>query len=808
MPPASPARSLKDIKKKKKKFSEHEPLEIVDPPKTVAPLTATGLPPPPSGFPNYSFPTRCERLNPKIREQVERSSYQLYLEIEDAQAKKIELNDEWYRPRIFQMDREGVDRPLSLLHEHYAGMGGRSYMGTGVGGFSIGAACPSGGLCQIPAITYDLPWFAIVLNHYLRAIQIRDKEEEVDHVFSTMPNVFTCWQLNFGRNSSPVMSDTCFYNPHVDKNNAKVTSIGTAFGNYDGGGVWIAHPCGDTIVHFKQEVDGIHEGYVPGIVKHQKTQWLSFWAATKVHAIPPFRKNRVGIVAFSSQTALRITPLERKYLQILGFVMPNLNDDRFLPVLPDILKIGKSELPYLSKEDLNKRQKARVSYSVEFARHTKQNDKIVIAISSECHFINKNHILGTKTENSKLTNLRPISDQEIALIDERMSRRNQNDLSYTERESDELKNVMKSLSKDSRELMKTGNLKQLRSLKELWENMDFKYNEKLETGAACENSDDELIESYPDADLMRKQLSEKTLMMYPTKARALNESRKDRKRMESLRWRHKHKYGNLNNLPTYQPMYNKRCSTTTTMPSGGAATELSNEESARNFKRALNQHDDDDESNDSDDEASKRTQSTIKTQSTRSNTSISRYRHSQNKANIKKLQSINKQINKKQKPFHSMKKKIFIQKGSMKKVIVKRSFHKKKIIIKKGNHPRKKIIVKRPLHSMKKLATVSTMKKILKKKNNSPIKKKLAKKPSSTVKSAIVKKPHPSMKKVLVKKSHHTMKKVLIKKPLPKKKVQVKKPLPKKASAKKQLSKPTPKKKLIPKSKLKAKAKK
>merc|ERR1711915_407327 len=160
-------------------------------------LPATGLPPVPEGFPSYEQPPRCERLTEEVREKVERSSYQFYLEIEKMIEKGMPMSDDWYRQRIFNQDFKGEDRPLSLLHEHYAGMGGRSFMGTGVGGFSIGAACPSGGLCQLPAITYDIPWFTIVLNHYLRSIQSRDTEKEVDHVFSSMPNVFTCWQLNF-----------------------------------------------------------------------------------------------------------------------------------------------------------------------------------------------------------------------------------------------------------------------------------------------------------------------------------------------------------------------------------------------------------------------------------------------------------------------------------------------------------------------------------------------------------------------------------------------------------------------------------
>eukprot|EP00397_Hematodinium_sp_SG-2012_P010936 GEMP01011062.1.p1 GENE.GEMP01011062.1~~GEMP01011062.1.p1 ORF type:complete len:1001 (+),score=310.76 GEMP01011062.1:105-3107(+) len=350
---------------------------------------------PPPGCPPYSVGVcRCKVVNLALREKVERASRAIVLTAKEEEARIGGLvPDAWFRERL-----SSPDGPIMILHRHYAGMGGRPMMGKGVGGFALGAACPSGGLAAVTTCTYDFQWFALLINRNLSAVMEAPEHGGAMETFdSKVPDRFTCWQLNFGKNESPEMSKMCFYNPHVDKNNAKVSSMGTSYGDYEGGGVWIAHPDGKTLVEFDTDTSGVHPGLVPGHVLHQKVKWLTFWAATKVHAIPPFRKNRVGLVAFSSQTALRVTPEERKFLDALEFKMPATGDVRFLPACPYLVRLKEDEVNNLSPEDLEKREGQQAEYETDLREHQRECDKMAFELAAETMLINKKRIICTVT---------------------------------------------------------------------------------------------------------------------------------------------------------------------------------------------------------------------------------------------------------------------------------------------------------------------------------------------------------------------------------------------------------------------------
>lgn len=505
------------------------------------------LPPllPPEGFPDYKRDScRCIRLSLPVRDRVERASHALILELraEKRRQKVNELPDKWYRCRIYNDD----DAPMNILHAHYAGMGGRSMMGEGVGGFCLGAACPSGGLVTLAAVTYDLPWFTILLNTYLRDTQQRDLKEEVSHVECQMPDVFTCWQLNFGRNQSDRMSDTCFYNPHVDKNNAKVCSIGTSFGDYEGGGVWVAHPEGNTTVNFEHELDGIYKGYVPGVVLSQKVRWLSFWAATKVHAIPPFRKNRIGVVAFSSQTGLRLTPDERRIMDIVKFVMPGDEDRRFVPILPELCQVPKNQLHTLTREQLKERKEARREYNSRYTEHLKECDKVKIAISLECLAINKNRIQGVAKTLADgtvgVTVTGKISAEELVA---RLERAHNSDLAKIEKESDKCLALLEKLEKMSNKMNTETCPEKISCLKDLWLSLKETFHRQIAVGTRGSDSDTELVE-YLEADNRQGGVKEDQIVsLFPTRPKCMNPPRKERKRMEEARWKQKLKFGKL-----------------------------------------------------------------------------------------------------------------------------------------------------------------------------------------------------------------------------------------------------------------------
>jgi len=506
------------------------------------------LPPllPPEGIPDYKADScRCIRLSVPVRDRVERASHALILELreEKRRLKVNELPDKWYRCRIYNDD----NAPMNILHGHYAGMGGRSMMGEGVGGFCLGAACPSGGLVTLAAVTYDLPWFTILLNTYLRDTQQRDLKEEVSHVECQMPDVFTCWQLNFGRNISDRMSDTCFYNPHVDKNNAKVCSIGTSFGDYEGGGVWVAHPEGNTTVNFEHELDGIYKGYVPGVVLSQKVRWLSFWAATKVHAIPPFRKNRIGVVAFSSQTGLRLTPEERRTMEILKFVMPGEEDRRFVPILPEICQVPKNQLHTLTREQLQERKAARREYNKKYTQHLKECDKVKIAISLECLAINKNRIQGVPKilpdGTVGVTVTGKISAEDMV---ERYERAHNADLTKIDKETEKCVALLEKLEKMSNKMSTdTASEEKISCLKEMWVNLKDTFQRQIAVGTRGSDSDTELVE-YLETDNRQGGVKEDQIVsLFPTRPKFMNPPRKERKRMEEARWKQKLKFGKL-----------------------------------------------------------------------------------------------------------------------------------------------------------------------------------------------------------------------------------------------------------------------
>jgi len=514
----------------------------------VEEIESTELPPlqPPEGFPPYRQDAcRCHRLSVSVRDKVERSSHSLLEQVKEEKRRQnaTELPDKWYRCRIYGEE----SAPMNLLHRHYAGMGGRSMMGEGVGGFCLGAACPSGGLVTIAAVTYDLPWFTCLLNTYLRDTQRRDQADEVAHVECQMPDVFSCWQLNFGRNDSQMMSDTCFYNPHVDKNNAKVSSIGTSFGDYEGGGVWVAHPEGNTTVNFERELDGIYKGYVPGVVLSQKVRWLSFWAATKVHAIPPFRKNRIGMVAFSSQTAIRCTPEERRIMDILQFVMPSETDTRFVPVLPEVLQVPKSELYKLTREQLKARAEAQKEYGLRFQEYQKECDKIKIAIACECHAINRNRILGVPiklpdgtvgvTVTGKIAADELVQDYEKA---------HNNDVIRMEKEAEKCIEMLEKLETLSNKLAADTNEENKIILREMWSNLNDTFQKVISVGTRAGDSDTELVEYLgKNSTLMSGVKEDMVVSLFPTRPKCENLPRKDRKKMEQGRWKHKLKYGTL-----------------------------------------------------------------------------------------------------------------------------------------------------------------------------------------------------------------------------------------------------------------------
>jgi len=504
------------------------------------------LPPllPPEGFPPYQVNAcKCPRLSLSVREKVERASSTLVSELrrEKKRQRVTALPDKWYRSRI----HGNGEAPIDLLHQHYAGMGGRSMMGSGVGGFPLGAACPSGGIVILTGITFDLPWFTILLNTFLRDTLQRDKKEEVLRVGCSVPDVFTCWQLNFGKNDSDQMSDTCFYNPHADKNNAKVSSIGTSFGDYEGGGVWVAHPEGDTTVNFEQEVGGIHRGYVPGVVVSQKTRWLAFWAATKVHAIPPFRKNRIGAVAFSSQTGLRCTPEERRLMDILQFMMPTEPDPRFVPVLPETLQVPKSKLYTLTPEQLQIHSEAKKEYDISLQEHLRETDKMTIAINMECFAINRNIILG---EPNKMPDGTVGITVKGKVEDDELLRKYENahdtDIEKIEREAKRCSDMLKEMEKMMNKKSVLKSVETATHLKEMWTNLT-EVIETLSVGTKPSDSDTELVDYFVTKDRVSGMKEDQVVSLFPTRPKFNNPARLDRIKMENTRWKHKLKYGTL-----------------------------------------------------------------------------------------------------------------------------------------------------------------------------------------------------------------------------------------------------------------------
>lgn len=521
------------------------------------------LPAPPEGFPPYKETPRCSRLNCHVRRKVERASHALVQQMKEDEKS---ITDAWFRSKIYGHE----NAPISILHEHYAGMGGRSIMGKGVGGFILGAACPSGGLCTLAAVTYDLPWFTTLLNLYLRYVQTTNLPDEVENIACDMPDVFTCWQLNFGRNESDQLSYQCFYNPHIDRNNAKVSSIGTSFGDYEGGGVWIADPAGDTVVHFEREVDGIFEGYVPGVVKTQKVKWISFWAATKVHAIPPFRKNRVGVVAFSSQTALRCTPEEFRCLDILQFKMPKSGDARFVPPLPEVLQVEKINLPQLSAEQFAVRSEAKKEYHKVFRLHKRECDKMIIANASECFEINRNRVQGVCKHLEDGSCEIQISSKASSLFLQNVEKHRERDIANIFDLADRCEKELLELEKKSDAFLENAQEDQIESLQLFWQHITQTVHKEVggDSGTRHEPSDSELIDRFQksaalsdtkDASGTAVPQREK-MALFLTASKSDNTSRKDRKRMESQRWKWKNKYGTLEGLPEYQAQFPSRYS--------------------------------------------------------------------------------------------------------------------------------------------------------------------------------------------------------------------------------------------------------
>ena len=90
-----------------------------------------------------------------------------------------------------------------------------------VGGETLGACTPSGGLVTVSAATYDLPWLVLLLNTYVKEVMLGADPTTNLRVDADIPDTFTAWQLNFSRNESDQISSSCFYDPHWDKNNAQ-----------------------------------------------------------------------------------------------------------------------------------------------------------------------------------------------------------------------------------------------------------------------------------------------------------------------------------------------------------------------------------------------------------------------------------------------------------------------------------------------------------------------------------------------------------------------------------------------------------
>jgi len=277
-------------------------------------MSGLTLPPPPEGLPPY-IPNRCgdHRLTPALRLNVETASREAVL-----LAEKEPRSDKWFRSQL-----EKITVPLV---DHFAAMGGRPMMGKSVGGLVLGTVCPSGGLVELTKATLDLMWFTKLLNIFCRRA-MRHPEEVRTHK-AKVPNVFTCWQINFGRHTGP--KKEIFYTQHVDKRNASVTSLGFSIGKHEGGGIWIHDEDGKDIMEMPVDGCGWEKGEkVPGIHLSQDSGWNSFDAYKIHHMIPPYRGERVGFIAFSANTALRLVPVKKKYAFHLGFQMPKINDKRF-----------------------------------------------------------------------------------------------------------------------------------------------------------------------------------------------------------------------------------------------------------------------------------------------------------------------------------------------------------------------------------------------------------------------------------------------------------------------------------------------
>eukprot|EP00397_Hematodinium_sp_SG-2012_P000553 GEMP01000554.1.p1 GENE.GEMP01000554.1~~GEMP01000554.1.p1 ORF type:complete len:736 (+),score=223.49 GEMP01000554.1:226-2433(+) len=515
---------------------------------------------PPEHCPPYSKKCRCERLSVDTREKVERESRALYLKSKQAE-KKLGglLNDEWFRSRIVVLDG-----PIMTLHEHFAGMGGRSTMGHGVGGFALGAACPSGGLCIVTAVTYDLPWFAKLLNHYVVSVMGNHTDEDCVTFKCTLPNTFCCWQLNFGKNESDKLSETCFYNPHVDKNNAKVSSIGTSFGDYEGGGVWVADPKGTTMIKFENDVEGIHRGLVSGQVATQKTRWVTFWAATNVHAIPPFRKNRVGIVAFSSQTALRTSPDERKMLMSMGFPLPEQGDVRFLPRISKLQALKGEELAKLNAEEREERNRQMIEYNGQMALHQRDCDKMSIVLARETEKVNCCRVDGQTTMledgSSRLLVQRRVDSSDVVIKRNKSFERS---MTAMDAEVVQLTTMLDSLHRRIQGKKKStlpDAPEQVREMENVLRRRFAEFKATLIDEHIAPESDDELLDDNGSAmnsgvkntrtQTKAKTVKEKvikikdSLPVLPFRKR-LHISRSDRKKLEKRRWKHKLKYGSL-----------------------------------------------------------------------------------------------------------------------------------------------------------------------------------------------------------------------------------------------------------------------
>eukprot|EP00397_Hematodinium_sp_SG-2012_P010958 GEMP01011084.1.p1 GENE.GEMP01011084.1~~GEMP01011084.1.p1 ORF type:complete len:749 (+),score=157.67 GEMP01011084.1:89-2335(+) len=518
---------------------------------------------PPEYCPPYREKCRCERLSIETREKVERASRALYLTSKQEEARIGGLlNDEWFRSRI-----KAATGPIMTLHEHYAGMGGRSTMGQGVGGFALGAACPSGGLCTVTAVSYDLPWFAKLLNHYLMTILSNHTEQDCMTYNSKLPSTFCCWQLNFGKNDSDKLSETCFYNPHVDKNNAKVSSIGTSFGDYEGGGVWVANPKGTTMVKFENDVEGIHRGLVPGQIASQKTRWVTFWAATNVHAIPPFRKNRVGVVAFSAQTALRATPEERKMLLSLGFPLPDDGDVRFLPKIPRLLALKGDDLAKLSLEELDERKQQTIEYNRMMASHQRNCDKMSIALARETEKLNLCRIEGETTQLVDGTS-RVVVQRKVDSVDIENKRNKgfERNMAAIEAEVAQLTQILESLDRrirGKRQSTHPDAPAQVREMEQIFLRVHAEFRAALIEEHIAPESDNDMLDddggtvtgvnnavvakSYAEiskAAMPSPIQIRDSLPLLPFKKR-LPMSRSDRKKLERGRWKHKLKYGSL-----------------------------------------------------------------------------------------------------------------------------------------------------------------------------------------------------------------------------------------------------------------------